>query len=85
MGANVVEEVPDFIKCVLQADWAVNVQLLDEPKFGSYPSLKALNSLNCKGLLGFGIITQWVNINAGKKEPLPISKKVRINPEWWIH
>ena len=30
MGANVVEEVPDFIKCVLQADWAVNVQLLDE-------------------------------------------------------
>lgn len=30
MSANVVEEVPDFIKCVLQADWAVNVQLVDE-------------------------------------------------------
>ncbi len=30
MGANVVEEVPDFIKCVLQSGWAVNVDLPDE-------------------------------------------------------
>jgi hypothetical protein len=30
MGANMVEEVSDFIKCVLQADGAVNVQLGDE-------------------------------------------------------
>lgn len=30
MGANVVEEVPDFFKRILQADSAVNVQLLDD-------------------------------------------------------
>ncbi len=30
MGANVVEEVPDFIKSVLHSGWTVNVQLLDE-------------------------------------------------------
>ena len=30
MGANVVEEVPDFVKRVLQSGWAVNVDLSDE-------------------------------------------------------
>lgn len=30
MSANVVEKVSNVVECVLQADWAVNVQLLDE-------------------------------------------------------
>ncbi len=30
MSAKLVEEVPDFFKRVLQADWAENVDLHDE-------------------------------------------------------
>ena len=30
MGANVIEEVPDFFKRILQTGWAVNLDLPDE-------------------------------------------------------
>jgi len=43
MGANVIEEVPDFFKRILQTGWAVNLDLPDE-RFDPTNFRKVLNT-----------------------------------------